>query len=502
MLTSSEEFWRHCIRKSKRPEWINDIIEGVVSRGLGLMDNPLAGSRSWNRYSQLPPMDEMLSLINDFFDTCNVLVPLYHQDTFMFQLYENLSTGFNQSAGWWASLNTVLALAHISRTKSTFFPQELEKKAWQYMKGALAIQAEQPALDFDVTSVQALVGMITSFNSQMPSMMLATAIRIAHGIGLHVNSDDPNMSAIEKEQRRRVFWIAYIFDRELSLRTGRPPLQDDDDMCIDLPQDNPPDKVGYVGDAHIFKAKCTFAQIQGRVYKQLYSDQAWKQPRDEILTSIANLDQELETWRVGIPEDLRPGNSMRDLPPPYNSHILILHFCYWYCFGLIHKRYAISVKVAAEWPDAAVPESISPTVPGSYVCDAARNMVQLLRDHPPSAKGTRWYSLYYCAASLVTLFGSILNNPANETADADLDRIRTVLRFLGLICEEDNRDAHTLFDLCLKLERIAVDVLEKMRRDEPRHTPPERQLEQREELDRQIQKQLHFHGRFFSPLDV
>lgn len=48
----------------------------------------------------------------------------------------------------------------------------------------------------------------------MPSMMLATAIRIAQGIGLHMNSEDPNISAVEKEQRRRVFWIAYIFDRE------------------------------------------------------------------------------------------------------------------------------------------------------------------------------------------------------------------------------------------------------------------------------------------------
>lgn len=45
-------------------------------------------------------------------------------------------------------------------------------------------------------------------------MMLSTAIRVGQGIGLHINPDDPKLSETEKEQRRRVFWIACIFDKE------------------------------------------------------------------------------------------------------------------------------------------------------------------------------------------------------------------------------------------------------------------------------------------------
>ncbi|EKG18524.1 Transcription factor fungi [Macrophomina phaseolina MS6] len=507
----NSEFWRHCIRKAnRRPDWINDIIEGVVSRGLGLADDPLQAPYSWSRYTQLPPMEDLLALVGDYFEMCNVVVPLYHQDTFIFQLYENLSSGSKPSAGWWASLNTVLALAHICRSRSTFFPQELEKKAWQYMKGALAIQAEQPSLDFDVTSVQALVGMalffqITSFNSQMPSMMLATAIRIAQGIGLHMNSEDPNISAVEKEQRRRVFWIAYIFDRELSLRTGRPPVQDDDNMCLDLPQDNPPDKVGYLGDTHIFKAKCTLARIQGRVYKQLYADQAWKLSREDIFAAIGNLNQELEDWRLALPEELRPGHALPDLPQPYDSHLLVTHFCYWYCLGLINRRHAICTRITGGRPHEAVPKSISPVPFSSNVTDVARNIVELLRVHPPTARGTRWYTLYYCAAALVSLFGTIIANPGETaTVPADLDRIRIVLRFLALICDDDNRDARALFDVCLRLEQMAVAVIEKAHQGESGATPEAERREQREELDRQVRKGLQWEGtnRFFSPLDI
>lgn len=517
---SRKDYWGLASRNSKRPGWINDIIEDVVSRGLSPSpgtspESTGEGNSPFSQYKKLPPVDEVLALVADFFANVNALLPLYHEESFMAQFYKNISTPANQSMAWWASLNTVLALAHIARSRSTFLPQEQEKHAWQYMKNALAIQKDSPALDFDMLSVQALVGMalffqITSFNSQMPSMVLATAVRVAHGIGLHVNCEDPNVSVAEKEQRRRVFWATYILDREISLRTGRPPVHDDDDIDLDLPQDSPPDNAGYTAGANILRSKCVLAQIQGKVYKQLYANQSWSQPRAEILAAVGSLDRELEEWRLTLPTGLRPNTAMAELPAPHNSYILTLHFCYWYCFSLIHRRYAICVRILGSWPADAVPESISPSTPGSAVVAAARRVVQLVRDHPPFAKGTRWYLLYYCAAALVTLFGNVIQDPAAATAEEDLARIGSVLAFLALICEEDNRDAHSLFGLCLKLERIAIAVLQRSggegsRRGEdlsPDAGRKEIGAKEKEEWGREIQKQLHFHGRFFSPLDV
>lgn len=181
-------------------------------------------------------MDEVLSLAADFFATCNMVFPLYHEETYMAQLHENMAMPASASSAWWAGLYTILATAHIIRLRGTFFPQEQERKACLYIKNAVAIQAESPVLDFDIPSVQALIGMvcspthtctpvltwvlqalffrITSFSSHMPSMLIATAIRISQGIGLHINCTDPTINDIEKEQRLRVFWIAYIFDCE------------------------------------------------------------------------------------------------------------------------------------------------------------------------------------------------------------------------------------------------------------------------------------------------
>ncbi|KKY25962.1 putative fungal specific transcription [Diplodia seriata] len=253
-------------------------------------------------------MEDVLSLVADFFAGVNHLLPLYHEETFMKQLYENAS-GASESAGWLASINTVLALGHISRMRGTFIPQEQEKEAWKYMKNAMAIQSELPALDFDLLSVQALIGMtifllITSCNSQMPSMMLATAIRVAQGIGLHINcaDDDPRTSEIDKEQRRRVFWIAYIFDRDL--RTGRAPVQSDTDTSVPLPSTRPPagfdrdpTPAGHFGAFNLFRARARFAQLQSAIYKRLYSDAAWARPRGAVIAAVEELDRDLESWR-------------------------------------------------------------------------------------------------------------------------------------------------------------------------------------------------------------
>lgn len=63
----------------------------------------------------------------------------------------------------------------------------------------------------------------------------------------------------------------------VSLRFGRPPTQNDDDMSIELPTD------ASIGNASIipsmyqrveldaFRAHCQLATIKGQVYKDLYS---------------------------------------------------------------------------------------------------------------------------------------------------------------------------------------------------------------------------------------
>ena len=51
-------------------------------------------------------------------------------------------------------------------------------------------------------------------NPQPGFFLLAAALRLAHSIGLHKRGSDFNLNDVETEQRKRVFWIAYIMDKE------------------------------------------------------------------------------------------------------------------------------------------------------------------------------------------------------------------------------------------------------------------------------------------------
>ena len=182
---------------------------------------------------------------------------------------------------------------------------------------------------------------------------------MATSIGLHKRGSAFNLNAVEIEQRKRVFWIGYILDKEyvstaqrrnilliwrsICLRSGRPPAQDDDDMNVELPTEDPSDNIGNIpladgkGKANLFRIMCSFAIIESKVYKQLYSTKAAKQSDGALLNTIGELDKELEAWKDSIPLDFRPEHEIKASHTPLILHVVVLHFAYYNCLTTIHR---------------------------------------------------------------------------------------------------------------------------------------------------------------------
>lgn len=55
------------------------------------------------------------------------------------------------------------------------------------------------------------------------------------GIGLHRNQKNLNLSAVEREHRRRVWWTVYCFERLSSSRLGYPTSIQDDVIDVEYP---------------------------------------------------------------------------------------------------------------------------------------------------------------------------------------------------------------------------------------------------------------------------
>ncbi|KAI9852657.1 MAG: hypothetical protein M1838_006114 [Thelocarpon superellum] len=426
-------------------------------------------------FQPLPPKEEALSLLKDFFENFNCMFPLFHEPTFMRLVDQHYSRESHHGSGWWASLNTALAIAHRLRVMSHLVPTDEDQKAWGYLKNALSVMSELTMRNTDLMSVQALLGMSLFLqgtpNPQPSFFMVAAAIRLSHSIGLHKRSSGFNLTPVEIEQRKRVFWIGYMVDKDICLRSGRPPAQDDDDYNVELPSEDPDDDIGNIplgdgkGKVNLFRLMCTFALIESKVYRQLYSAKASKRSDGELLNTIGELDNELEEWKNGIPIDIRPEYEIKASHTPLVLHIVVLHFAYFNCLTTIHRMSVHHGYWTSRLSNFAIQglnaRPLNPRVFSSAaLCvSAARSSIQLLKFMP---QGDFSLIIYFPVSSLVTLFANILQNPQDARARADVRLMNSVVTFLSMLStDEENSTVKRMLSFCSEFERIAKVVIER-----------------------------------------
>ncbi|KAL2059144.1 hypothetical protein ABVK25_000436 [Lepraria finkii] len=429
-------------------------------------------------FQQLPPRDETLSLLKDYFENFNCMFPLFHEPTFMHLVNRHYSRTPYEGSGWWASLNVALAIAHRLRVMSNLVPQQEDKKAWGFLKNAMGVLTELTMRNTDLLSVQALLGMalflLGTPNPQPSFFLVAAAIRLANSIGLHKRGSGFNLNPVEIEQRKRVFWIAYLVDKDICLRSGRPPAQDDDDMNVELPTEDPIDNVGNIpladgkGMVNLFRFMCTFATIESKVYKQLYSTKASRQSDGALLNTIGELDRELEEWKDGIPLDFRPEHEIKASHTPLILHVVVLHFAYYNCLTTIHRMSVHHGYWTSRLSNFAIQglnaRPLNPRVFSSAaLCvQAARASIHLIRYIPQGDYSCVWLILYFPVSALVTLFANILQNPQDARARSDVKLMNQVVNFLSLLAvTEEQGGVKRMLGVCAEFERIARVVLEK-----------------------------------------
>ncbi|KAI9837978.1 MAG: hypothetical protein M1819_006132 [Sarea resinae] len=430
-------------------------------------------------FKPLPPKDETLSLLKDFFENFNCMFPLFHEPTFMHLVEKHYSRDPYEGSGWWASLNVALAIAHRLRVMSNLVPQDEDQKAWGFLKNALGVLAELTMRNTDLLSVQAMLGMALFLqgtpNPQPTFFLVAAAIRLSHSIGLHKRGSGFNLNEVEIEQRKRVFWIGYMLDKDICLRSGRPPAQDDDDMNVELPSDDPEDNIGNIpladgkGKTNLFRLMCSFAIIESKVYKQLYSTKASKQSDGELLNTIGDLDHELERWKESIPLDFRPEHEIQAWHTPLILHIVVLHFAYYNCLTTIHRMSVHHGYWTSRLSNYAIQglnaRPLNPRVFSSAaLCvSAARASIHLIKYIPQGDYACVWLVLYFPVSALVTLFANILQNPQDARARSDVRLMESVVKFLSKLCNDETTQTGTkrMLKVCSEFERIAKVVLDK-----------------------------------------
>ncbi|EHK23086.1 uncharacterized protein TRIVIDRAFT_149792, partial [Trichoderma virens Gv29-8] len=130
------------------------------------------------------------------------------------------------------------------------------------------------------------------------STLLSIAISHCQLLGYHREVTYSNISPVESNNMRRVFWTLYVFDQNISLLFGRPPKLHDSDIDTELP-----------AIANSFSARpwdesfiafINLARLHSQIYRGLYSIQASKQAQSIKIQLADSLSAALRQWRFDV----------------------------------------------------------------------------------------------------------------------------------------------------------------------------------------------------------
>jgi hypothetical protein len=283
-----------------------------------------------------------LKLIKTSFDGFHPAYPIFDQASFLHK-FEYLDTKMSDP-GWWACLNVVLALTHRFEESTTSEKHE-DLETWGFFQNAFAVSNQLVTMHSTLASVQALLGMalvLQGTPNQGPvSLLTSSAIKLAQRMGLHRRCQDTGLSAAEIEERKRVFWVAYALDKDISLQTGQPPAQDDDNMDVEFPFENYStlNRPGESNNMDFFTFRVRLALIQGQIYSRLCSVKATRQSPCKRMLAARELESMLLAWRATVPIDFQLdlfGSELELSTSGPFRHPIILQLTYFNSLAIVY----------------------------------------------------------------------------------------------------------------------------------------------------------------------
>jgi hypothetical protein len=303
------------------------------------------------------------------------------------------------------TVNVVLALTHrhVLHGKSDSAVSAYYLNCAQSMVPAI-VEAETQLLN-----IQVLVGiaiLLQASPDQQPALILTAIIfRLIHKIGLHSRASFVDLEPAEAQQRSLVFWIAYILDKDLSMRQKQPSIQRDDDIGHSLPLLD----TGHFSDTSsnllpghnstaddvvtrsYLLARVQLAIVEGGVYDYLYSTRSQMRTPEERSNALESVAFALEQWRGSLPPEFEVGTAVESVSPDLLPFIGVLHSTKFTCTTLINQAHAWNAQWVGSLQSSAR-LGTSPVMPPSWnlLVEEARNLAILLQAMPELDPANFW----------------------------------------------------------------------------------------------------------------
>ncbi|KAI7892912.1 fungal-specific transcription factor domain-containing protein [Mucor mucedo] len=316
---------------------------------------------------ELPPKDLSDHLLNLYFKYFYPLLPILHKKSFMESVTDDTKPSPPPIL-----LNAIYAVA--SRVSSDVRVRSVATKP--ETAGDVFFERARMLLDlewdsFRVYTVQSLLLMSSHQNGALKTtrgwLYSGMAIRMSQNLGLHRNCDSWDLSATEKEDRKRAFYGCFVLDRLACAMHGRSPMIDERDYDTPYPSENDIDAPRIMENFHYLVKIC---EILGDVIRELYMVKGRKQlsmmsSPDNI---VSTLDKKLNKWMSKLPASLQyrpPNTRLNERAPAPSLQLCQLHMLFYTTLILLHRPFIPGPQ-----------QTVAPSVfPSASICTFAANKI-------------------------------------------------------------------------------------------------------------------------------
>lgn len=166
-----------------------------------------------HHHLELPPLSEILPVVDNYFKKYNRLMPLFDEPTFMRMLLDWHSSPNKRSMVPWAAVNIVMAINYRVLEGRYMDDPPLA----QCVRNIRSVMTELMTPGQDLMGVQVLLAMAIFYQGsadfQLAIVLMGSVVRLAQSLRLHSRLASQGVSKAEALLRCRIFWIAYIYDR-------------------------------------------------------------------------------------------------------------------------------------------------------------------------------------------------------------------------------------------------------------------------------------------------
>lgn len=289
-------------------------------------------------HRDLPSAHEASLMLQEYLMDFNSVIPLFDRRAIALH-FQNCYSGRPDAKGVsWGALYVVLGIAHQSRAMSPLANQDDNIRAIKYLDRCMR---RLPELLMDTPSlalIQCLLGVAILIKgtprSQSAALFVSIAMRLAQDMGFNEERTQKG-STFETEQENFVFWIAFLLDADLSLRSNRLPTQSHEHIDIALPDE---DAIGGAGivrtdvgnlKANILRLRVEMGLVQAEIMEDLFSVKSRRRLTTELIITADMITLRLHQWRDNWLFQVSPNDLMRMLQRSEMVHILVLEAAYF-----------------------------------------------------------------------------------------------------------------------------------------------------------------------------